>query len=179
MTAEERVHVVRLLKVSEKGYLSLIADVNQVQWNWNPEPDRWSVGQTAEHIMQSEVILSRRLQHAIESPANPDWQRKTAGKAELLERVMADRGQKAIAPEPTRPQGQSREEVVRRFKDVRMQIIKFAEETQIPLEQYTAEHPFPVFGTLNAYQWLLLVPLHNMRHDQQIAEVKAAPGYPK
>jgi DinB superfamily len=179
MTAEERAHVIQLLKVSEMGYLSSIADVNQVQWNWNPEPGRWSVGQTAEHIMQSEVILSRRLEQAIESPANPDWQRKTAGKAELLERVMADRGQTAMAPEPTRPRGLFKEEVVRRFKDVRAQIIKFAEEIQVPLEEYTAEHPFPAFGTLNAYQWLLLVPLHNMRHDRQIAEVKATPGYPK
>jgi hypothetical protein len=31
---------------------------------------------------------------------------------------------------------------------------------------------------LHAYHWLLYVPLHTIRHNQQIAEVKAAPGYP-
>jgi len=49
----------------------------------------------------------------------------------------------------------------------------------VPLKEHTVDHPFPVFGTLNAYQWLIYVPLHNMRHDQQIAEVKASPGFPK
>lgn len=129
--------------------------------------------------MQAEVILFRRLQHTIQLPADPDWETKTAVKTELLERVMPDRSQKATAPEPTQPQRLSQEEVVRRFQELRAQIIKFAEETEIPLKEHTAEHPFPVFNTLNAYQWLLLVPLHTMRHNQQIAEIKATPGYPK
>jgi hypothetical protein len=73
----------------------------------------------------------------------------------------------------------SKAEVVRRFRKLRAQIIKFAEETRIPLKEHTAEHPFTAFQTLNTYQWLLLVPLHNRRHDHQIAEVKATLGYPK
>jgi hypothetical protein len=179
MTAEERAHVVQLLKDSENEYLFSIEDVNEAQWNWKPAPDRWSVGQTAEHIMQSEVILFRLIHHAIESPANPDWGTKTAGKTELIERVMPDRSQKATAPETTKPQGLSKEVVVRRFKEVRAQIIRFAEETQIALKEHTAEHLFPAFATLNTYQWLLMVPLHNRRHDHQIAEIKATLGYPK
>ena len=179
MTATERAHVVQLLEDSGNDYLSSIEDVNQAQWNWKPAPDRWSVGQTAEHIMQAEVILFQKLKHALQSPANPDWKTQTGGKTGLLERVMLDRGQKADAPGQTRPQGLSREEAVRRFKELRRQIVKFAEETQIPLQEHTAEHPFPAFATLNAYQWLLIVPLHAMRHDRQIAEVKATPGYPR
>lgn len=179
MTAEERAHVVQLLKDSEKEYLSSIKEVNKAQWDWKPAPDRWSVGQTAEHIMQSEGVLFRRIQHAIQSPANPDWGTKTADKTKLIERVMPDRSQKATAPETTQPQGLSKEEVVRRFQELSAQIIKFAEETQIALKEHTAEHPFPTFATLNTYQWLLLVPLHNRRHDHQIAEIKATPGYPE
>jgi hypothetical protein len=57
--------------------------------------------------------------------------------------------------------------------------IKFVQDTQLPLKEHNSEHPFPVFKTLNAYQWLLYIPLHNLRHDQQIAEVKATPGYPR
>jgi hypothetical protein len=41
------------------------------------------------------------------------------------------------------------------------------------------KHPFPVFRTLNAYQWLLLIAHHLKRHNRQIEEVKATPGYPK
>ena len=56
--------------------------------------------------------------------------------------------------------------------------MKFARETNVELKQFTVEHPMQVFNTLNAYQWLIYIPLHTMRHDKQIAEVKATPGYP-
>lgn len=183
MTSEEREHVMQLLQESEKQYLSSIQDINQTQWAWKPAPDRWSVGQTAEHILQSEVILFRALQRATQSQADPDWEIKTAGKTELIERLMPDRSQKAEAPAPTRPQGLclslSKDDLVRRFHELRAEIVKFARETQIPLEEHTAEHPFPILATLNAYQWLLLVPLHHMRHLQQIVEIKTSPEYPE
>ena len=63
-----------------------------------------------------------------------------------------------------------------RFKEARAKTIQFATETQLPLKEHLSANPF--FGDLNAYQWLIYIPLHNMRHDQQIAEVKASPGYP-
>jgi hypothetical protein len=178
MTAEERAHVVRLLQESETEYLSCIKDVSEAQWNWKPAADRWSVGETAEHIVLAEIMLFGVMQRTIERPADADSATKTAGKNEVLEREMPDRSKKATAPERVRPQGLSKGEVIRRFREVRANTVKFAEETQIPLKQYTGEHPFPIFKTLNAYQWLLYIPLHNRRHHQQIAEVKATPGYP-
>src|SRR5262244_524253 len=102
-----------------------------------------------------------------------------ASRIELLERTFFDRSNKAVAPEPIRPQGLSKAEVIRMFKEARAKTIKFVDDTQLPLKKHNSEHPFPVFKTLNAYQWLLYIPLHNLRHDQQIAEVKATPGYPR
>jgi hypothetical protein len=179
MTSEERTHIIRLLEDSKEKYLSCIEDVNQAQWEWKPAPECWSVGETAEHIVQSEAILFRALHSAIQSPTNPDWETKTAGKTDLLERVMPDRGTKANAPRSTEPQGLPKEDAIGRFSELRAQIVKFAGETQVSLKEHTAEHPFPIFNTLNAYQWLLLIPLHTLRHHQQIAEVKATPGYPR
>lgn len=179
LTPEERAHVVKLLKDSETEYLAAIENVNEEQWKWKPAPDRWSVGETAEHILLAESLLFSAVQRAIQLPPNPDWQAKTAGKTEFIEKVMLDRSHKATAPEQIRPQGLSKAEVIRRFKEARALSLQFAETTQIPLKEHTLDHPFPVFGTLNAYQWLIYIPLHNMRHDQQIAEVKATAGYPK
>lgn len=179
MTAAERAHVVQQLRDSEKQYLASIEDVTEAQWTWKPACDRWSVGETAEHIMHAEVIIFRRIQQALLSPSDPHQEAKTAGKAKMLERMMPDRTQKATAPEVLQPKGLSKPEVVRRFRELRAQIIQFAEQTQVPLEQHAADHPFPGFNTLNAYQWLLLVPLHSRRHDHQIAEVKATLGYPE
>jgi len=179
MTAPERAHVVKLLQDSQEEYLSYIENVSEAQWNWKPAPDRWSVGQTAQHILLSETALFGAMERALAAPANPDWEKATAGKTELLEHVMPDRSHKAVAPESLQPQpGLSKAEVIRRFNELRAKTIKFAQETQAPLKEHTWEHPFPIFKTLNAYQWLIYIPLHNLRHDQQIAEVKATPGYP-
>jgi hypothetical protein len=178
MTAQERARVVQLLRDSEKEYLSAIEDVNEAQWNWKPAPDRWSVGQTAEHILLAEITLFRAVEQAIKAPPDPDWEQKTSAKTEVLERVMPDRSGKGVAPEQVQPQGLSKAEVIRRFKELRAQTIKFAVETQVPLKEHTFPHPFPIFKVLNAYQWLLYIPLHNLRHDQQIAEVKRTMGYP-
>jgi hypothetical protein len=137
------------------------------------------VGETAEHIVLAESLLFSKVKEAVAAPANPEWEKKTAGKTQFLEKVMVDRSHKATAPEQIRPQGMTREEVIRRFQEVRGETLKFAQETQVPLKEHTAEHAFKVFNTLNAYQWLIYVPLHNMRHDMQIAEVKATAGFPK
>ena len=71
-----------------------------------------------------------------------------------------------------------RAEVMAAFTEARARTLQFVEETQVPLKEHIAEHPFPIFNTLNAYQWALYIPLHNMRHDKQIEEVKATPGFP-
>ena len=47
------------------------------------------------------------------------------------------------------------------------------------MNSHTADHIFPVFNTLSAYQWLVYIPLHNFRHNQQIEEVKAHANFPK
>jgi len=180
ITAEERAHVIQLLQDSQKEFLSLVDGLTSAQWNYKPGPDRWSVGETAEHIMLAEGALFSGVQRALASPPNPDWETKTRGKTEFLEKVMVDRSHKAQAPESIQPQSKlTQEEVIRRYMEARARTLKFAKETQIALKEHTAEHPFPVFNTLNAYQWLIYIPLHNMRHDQQIAEVKADPGFPK
>jgi hypothetical protein len=179
ITAEERAHAIKLLEDSRAEFLSSIQDVTPEQWTWKSAPERWSVGETAEHIVLAESLLFSQVRTALAASANPDWEKKTAGKTEFIERVMVDRSHKATAPESIRPQGLSKEEVMRRFQQVRGETLRFARETQASLKDHTTEHPFKVFNTLNAYQWLIYIPLHNMRHDMQIAEVKATAGYPK
>jgi hypothetical protein len=179
MAAEERTKVMNWMEESRKEFLAAIDGLTEEQWKWKPAPGRWSVGETAEHIVLAEEALFGNVQKAIASPANPDWEEKTKGKTEFIERVMAPRLGKATAPDPIVPKGTlTQTEVRERFLKQRDAIEKFAATTQVELKKYTVEHPFPVFNTLNAYQWLIYVPLHTERHDKQIAEVKATPGYP-
>jgi hypothetical protein len=180
MTAEERTKVMNWMEESRKEFLAAIDGVTEEQWKWKSAPERWSVGETAEHIVLAEALLFGNVQKAISSPPNPAWEEKTKGKTEFIERVMAPRLGKATAPDPIVPQGKlTQTEVRERFLKQRAEIEKFAQETTVELKQFTVEHPFAVFNTLNAYQWLIYIPLHTERHDKQIAEVKATAGYPK
>ena len=179
MTDAERTQVLKWLNESHDEFFSSIQGLSDAQWKWKPAPARWSVGETAEHIVLAEAMLFDNAQKAMSEPPNPNWEEQTKGKTEFIIRVMPSRQGKAVAPEPIVPrQGLTYAQVKERFEKQRVAILKFASDTQLPLKEHTAEHPFPIFGTLNAYQWLIYVPLHTIRHDKQIAEVKATPGYP-
>lgn len=178
MTPEERTKTLTWLEDSRKEFLAAIDGVNEKQWVWKPSPDRWSVGEVAEHIALGEAGMFGNVKRAIASPVNTAWEEKTKGKTELLERVLAPRLGKAQAPEAIVPKGgMSKAQVIARFEAQRAEIVKFATDTDLPLKQYTIDNPF--FGPLNAYHWLIYAPLHTMRHDKQIAEVKATAGYPQ
>src|SRR5262252_2583246 len=80
MTAEERAHAVKLLEDSSAEFLASIRDVTPAQWTWKSAPDRWSVGETAEHIVLAEGLLFSQVTKALGSPVNPEWEDKTKGK---------------------------------------------------------------------------------------------------
>jgi hypothetical protein len=112
------------------------------------------------------------------SPVDPEAEAKTGKKAAMLERTLLDRSGKAKAPEQLQPQSKlSRAEIIQHFQSSRAKTIEFAKTTNLDLKDHVFPNPF--FGPLNAYEWLIYIPLHQLRHDQQIAEVKADPGYPK
>ena len=179
-TAEDRAKVIRYLDQSEKQFKELIADVNDEQWKWRSAPGKWTIGEVAEHIVLAEGLLFASVQKAIASKPNPDWFEQTKGKTEFLERIMPNRMGKAVAPESIVPEGKwSKAETITRFNEVRAITRKFTETTEVALLEYTVEHPFPVFKTLNGYQWLIYIPLHHIRHNGQLGDVKKAEGYPK
>lgn len=180
MTAEERARVIKWMDETQKIYLDRLEHVSEAQWNWRPAPFRWTVGEVAEHIMLTESRLFAVVERALAAPVNPNWQAKTTGKDAFIERAVPNRGVRAQAPLEIRPTGKlSREEVVRRYKELRVRVLEFTQKTDAPLKAHTIEHPMRAFNTLNAYDWLIYIPLHTERHNKQMAEVMAAPGYPK
>jgi hypothetical protein len=180
----EKTDMIEMLDSSARDFLALIDGATEEQWKWKPNPERWSIGECAEHIVLSERLLYQTALDALASPADPEWATKTAGKAEFLKQVMPNRNPGgaggAQAPQEIRPvEGLSRDEVVRRFNASRAEIRAFVEQLDAPAKQHVVVHPFPVFGPLNAYDWLLYVPLHTVRHSRQIIEVQETAGYPR
>jgi hypothetical protein len=178
MTSEDRTKLINWLAESRAEFLAAIDGVSETQWKWKSAPERWSVGETAEHIVLAEAALFGIVQRSLAAPANPEWEEKTKSKTETLEAVLAPRRGKAQAPESLVPGGgMTMAQVKERFLKQRDAIDKFSRETEAAVKEHTFDNPF--FGPLNGYQWLIYCPLHTMRHDKQIAEVKGTAGYPK
>ena len=182
ISPDERAKLLRYLADSEKEFLSLLDGVTAEQWDWKASADRWSVGETARHILVSEDYLFGQAMAAMNSPADSEWRSKTSDKTALLERVLPDRSRRVQAPEPLNPAGAgrlTREQVIATFREKRARTILFAQTTELPLLEHLTKGLFPIFDPLNAYQFVLYIPLHNIRHNKQIAEVQATAGYPK
>jgi hypothetical protein len=180
LSQEERAKAIQWMKDSHGETLAALEGLTEAQLKFKPSPERWSVLEVAEHISMAEGLLFGAMERALQAPPNPEWEAKTKGKTQYLEDVLAGRKGKASAPENIVPTGKlSRDEVIAKLKEGRTKSLKFIETTEQPLKAHTLDHPIPVFGTLNAYQWLIYIPLHNMRHNKQIAEVKADPNFPK
>ena len=170
ITEQERRHAIELLEQTRDEFLSLTRDLSQAQWTTLPEPQAWSVALVSEHLINAEIMVGRRIQGLLASESDPDWEEKTAGKIELMKRIMPMRSRKAPAPEIVLPQGKiALPELRNRYREARQGTLDFANSADQPLKQHTWPHPF--FGHLNGYQWLVSIPLHNLRHNLQIVEV--------
>ena len=173
LLAGERAKAIKLLLDSQKEFLDTVENLSDEQWTYKPAPDRWSVAEVAEHIMLAEGALFSTVEAALAEKLNPDWEAKTAGKTEMLARALLNRQRKAQAAEQVQPSGKlTRVEIIDRFKEARAKTLKFIKETNLPLKAHTLDHPFPIFNTLNAYQWLIYIPLHNMRQSQKVVSRK-------
>jgi len=172
LTAEERAHLVQLLRESENGFIELTRGLSDAQWTSQAAPGRWSVQQTAEHLVLGERALLAKAREALDGPPDPGWEEHDSRKTKFLNRVLPDRMLKAVAPAPLEPHHHwTQEETIARFQEGRAKTLQFVEEVDQPMKDRVARHPFPVFDLLNAHQWLLYIPLHNARHNQQIAEI--------
>ncbi|MEE2778298.1 MAG: DinB family protein [Acidobacteriota bacterium] len=183
LSPDERAQLLDLFAESEAMYLGLLAGVSDVQWYFKSAPDRWSVGECAEHIVRSNEALMTSARAALANARNPQWHEKTKAKSQLLLQVMPNRQPfgrgGASAPQEIRPTGEmSRAEIVADFQALYEEAEKMVHEMEAPLKAHTEEHPFPIFGTLNAYDWIIYVPLHTIRHSRQMIEVMETAGYP-
>jgi len=183
LTQEERDRAVAELEGSKKMFLDATKGLSAAQWTFKPAPERWSVAECSEHIALSEGFIFGLVSEKImKAPANPEKREAAKGKDELILKMMQDRSHKATAPEPIDPAKHgpmAGEESVKLFLDSRAKTIEYVKTTQEDLRDHLFDHPVPAIGTLDGYQWIMLISGHTRRHTLQILEVKADPNFPK
>jgi len=180
LTPQERESALKQYETTRDNFLKSIAGLSQKQWTFKPAPDRWSVAEVAEHITVSESTLMGLIQKQImQSPAAPEKREQVKGKDEMILQRMPDRSHKAQAPEILRPTGRwaTEADLTKAFEQSRQANIDYIRTTNDDLRDHFFDHP--AFGTLDGYQWLLLLSAHSARHTAQIEEVKADPNFPK
>ncbi len=184
LTEEEHAELIQLLDESMSMLMGLITGLSEEQWNFKQNPDRWSVGQCAEHIVRSETALFEYAKTAMSNPPSDDWLERTQGKTNLIRKVMPNRQPMgrggATAPMEIRPtEDWDRGKTIAAYYKIRGEVRAYVEMLDKPVKNHLEEHPFPVFNWLNAHDWLIYVPLHTVRHSRQIIEVQEDPNYPK
>lgn len=179
LTPEERASALQQFQATRDNFLKSIAGLSQKQWTFKSAPDRWSVAEVAEHITVSESTIFGLVQKMMQSPATPEKREQVKGKDQLILERMPDRSHKAQAPEMLRPTGRwaTQAELTKTFEDRRKATMDYIRTTNDDLRDHFFDHP--AFGTLDGYQWLLLISAHSDRHTAQIEEVKADPNFPK
>ena len=177
MTKAERAELIELLNKSEKEFLQAVEGLSEQQWSFKPGPDRWSVAECTEHIVLAEALLFETATTSLTAASDEKWE-DTLRKTDVLRRALPNRSTKVDAPAAIKPrQAMTRQQLMARFKEQRARALAYVQETEAPLKAHTAANPF--FGPLNAHQWLLYIPLHHLRHNLQIAEVKSSSSYPQ
>ncbi|HWZ99829.1 MAG TPA: DinB family protein [Candidatus Dormibacteraeota bacterium] len=182
LTQVERDKAIAELEGSKKMFLDATKGLSAAQWNFKSAPDRWSIAECADHIALSEgFIFGLVSEKVMKSPPTPEKRSATAGKDDKLVAMLQDRTHKATAPEPLDPTKTvlTPEESTKRFLESRAKTEDFIKTSQEDLRDHMFDHPVPVIGTLDAYQWVLLISGHTRRHTLQILEVKADPNFPK
>jgi uncharacterized damage-inducible protein DinB len=167
------------LHASRKQFLDSVADLTEAQWNFKPAPEVWSIAECAEHITLSEDLIMGVVRKALASPADPAKKEEVKGKDQKVLEAVVDRSQKFKAPEPLVPTHRwpTQQATIAEFKQRRDRNLEYVRTTPDDLRSHFAPHP--VAGTLDAYQWILLLSAHSQRHSAQLNEVKQNPNFPK
>ncbi|MEZ5402801.1 MAG: DinB family protein [Bryobacteraceae bacterium] len=173
----ERDRAMSYLHATRKQFLDIATAVSDAQWNYKPPAGAWSLAEVAEHITLSEDLIYGMEQKIAGGAAAVG--KKSAATDEQVAQKLTDRSFKAQAPEPLKPshRWKSREGLLAEFKKWRDRTIEYVEKTPVDLRARLAPHP--LFGDIDAYQWVLLIAAHSERHILQMREVMESPGYPR
>ena len=159
--------ILEKLKSSRDQYIGALAGIPEERVGIRPASGGWSILDCAEHVSVVELGMFRRITSEFTIlAAEPGRHRE----ALFLARGL-DRSRKFFAPEPAQPCGRfaTLAAAASGFSGQRERTITWVESCGENLRLRSLEHP--VFGTINAYECLILMALHPLRHLQQIREL--------
>lgn len=179
LTKDEKTKLTQHLESTLQTLSKSVEGLSEAQLNFKPDTGRWSIKECVYHLALSETNIWAWMQGIMAAPANPD---KRAGIKMTDDQLLAgieDRSRKIKTSEPFEPKNAkwaTKDEALAFLKAERQKHIDYLSSSSDDFRNHVAEQG-PV-GPMDAYQILLLMSQHTIRHTKQIEEVKASPGYP-
>lgn len=161
------------MEINEQARKELLAEVNGISdenLNRKPAENRWSVKQVLEHLYLMEGAITKSIQGQL-----ADGEVVNADDKPI--ELSVDRSKKVDAPEFAKPSEEfvTLEELKKKLEATHKGLADLANTSD---EKLLAERGFqhPVFSQMSLKQWIPFVGYHEMRHTEQIIEVKTELG---
>jgi hypothetical protein len=170
VTAEERTWLLEHLQTVHAAINDVVRQIPPEIWVRSDVAQNWSPAEVVEHtLLVDEEILADVRGHLQDQPF-PDWERVTARKDAVLKHYLPNIG---------RARANARTSTFRGFlqQDVPAALAKSYQSVEGILFQESGTALKTIvwlhggMGPLNAYQWLLYIPLHAERHLNQLLRV--------
>ncbi|ARF13896.1 DinB family protein [Sporosarcina ureae] len=161
------------MEINDQARKELLAQVEHLSdevINQKPSEDRWSIKQILEHLYLMEGSVAKTIQTKL----SDEDQNITTDKPIQL---TVDRSRKVDAPDFVIPTTEfsTLHDLKCKLKATHSTLHGVAENTsedQLAVKSY----PHPVFGEMSLTQWIPFVGYHELRHIEQIKDVKEQLG---
>ncbi|RDW15149.1 DinB family protein [Oceanobacillus chungangensis] len=145
--------------------ITLLSDT---QFNSKPDMNKWSIAQVCHHLVLVEESSIKAIAWGLKECDSTQKERK---KVQL---ILLDRTKKIKAPKIVEPDVEPFEvqQIIDLLSDSRKKLMTFLStiEDKSILAEKSVKHP--AFGELPLDQWIEQIYLHEMRHIEQIKEIK-------
>ncbi|NND33309.1 MAG: DinB family protein [Saprospiraceae bacterium] len=177
LSKDDRNKAITSLKSSSAMLLESVKGLSPSQLNYKADPESWSIAECVEHLAISEKNIFGLVDMALQSPSDPSLRASLPFSDEEVVGFISDRSSKVKTQPPFEPKGNfgSFDGSLDEFKTLRKSNMKYIKKTKDDLRNHYFDFPF---GKVDAYQVVMFMSGHTMRHTAQIKEVMTHDGFP-
>ncbi|GAB4247924.1 MAG: hypothetical protein Tsb0034_27200 [Ekhidna sp.] len=162
----ERDFLVNYLSVSLEETKTTLDEVDETLWQYKPADGGWSIGECMEHIILAEQALFKQVKGALQQEATDG--KSLARKDGYVITRTVDRGSPANTPLKPEAVRMNKKAYLKELKSLRKDVIAYVQQPDLELRNHFGKSPF---GEVDAYQLVLIIAGHGMRHTAQMKEV--------
>lgn len=156
-----------------------VAHVAPMHRGARPVSGGWSAGEVLDHVHRVESSYTRLLTKRVgdaRARGHEDETETSSILGTVDSRMLTDRSRRIEAPGLVVPrEGATVEEGLAALEGSRAALrAALVDASGLALGTITHQHPF--FGTLNMYQWGVVLGFHDLRHAEQIRELAGGPS---